>query len=80
MADNPSDFRERKMQERAKKIATRIHSAGGVQNMSFPPMDAVCAPGTGGGWRVPEPSKDMLDHMASFGFVQEDSPPKNEDR
>jgi hypothetical protein len=71
--ESPSDFRERKLGERAKKIAQRIHNAGGVRNMNFIPLDAVCAPGTGG-WKVPEPSKEALDHMAQFGYVTEEAP------
>jgi hypothetical protein len=59
------------MNERAHRIAERIQGAGGERNMNFIPLDAVAAPGTGG-WRVPEPSASALEHMASFGFVQEE--------
>ena len=64
-----NDFRERKLEARAKKVASRIvaeRKAGIVT--SYPPMDAMHAP-QAGGWQVPEPSKATLDHMAGFGYV-----------
>ena len=86
--DSPQDFRERKMQERARKIAGRIVSSGGVGKMAFPPLDAMAAPG-GQAWVVPEPSREMVAHMSQFCFAAEaeadaqrdpGNPPANEDR
>lgn len=53
-----NDFRERKMNERARRIAGRIRAAGGMKAANAAaartPLDLMVAPG-GGQWRAPEP-------------------------
>lgn len=56
MADSPQDFRARRMQERARRIAQRAVAAGGLQKLQATAMvslDAICAPGPQ--WKAPEP-------------------------
>lgn len=73
-----TEFRERKQEERAKRIARRIFDAKrSGQPMVFPAMDSVVAPGQA--WVVPEPSKTALDHMAALGFVDEKDTPEFRD-